>query len=303
MKILLILFVIYALVIGYIVYECLKRIVRPAMHKETELLENEYRNGFGSAIEAYKNEWKKEDFSLPSDDVILSGEIIRNPAAQNKAVIICHGQKVCRISSIKYAQMFYKLGYHVVIYDERHFGRSTGKYSTLGQNEAKDLKNVYEFTKQTFGQDCRIGIHGESMGAATALLSLKYIKPAFVVADCPFSDSYKLFEEFTIKNVHLPPILILPFVELIAKHRYDYDIRNTSPIVSVKESDVPICFMHGTSDGLIKCEHSKAMHEVCKNEKSRLHLFEGADHARSVVIDPKRYEKLLDEFVLDCENA
>lgn len=303
MKILLLLIIIYAAVISYIVYMCLKLITRPVRYSYEQMRNGEVENGFESSVLKYEKEWDREAFELPCNGIKISGEIIRNPkATENKAVIICHGQKVNRYCSIKYAELFRGLGYHVVIYDERYFGKSTGEISTLGQEEAKDLKSVYEYAREVFGKDCLIGLHGESMGAATALLSLKYIEPFFVVADCPFSDSYKLYEEFTVKNIHLPPILILPFVVFIARHKYGYDIMNTNPIEAVRQSSVPICFMHGDSDGLIKHEHSEAMVKVCKDPLSQIHLFKGADHARSIIVDRERYKEIVTEFVKNCEK-
>ncbi len=301
---LLILLFLFIAVISFIVFMCLKLITRPIRYSHEEMRKEEIKNGFASSVLKYENEWNREPFELSVNGIKIDGEIIRNPkAVENKTVIVCHGQKVNRYCSIKYAEMFMDLGYNIVLYDERYFGKSGGEFSTLGQEEAKDLKEVYTYTKKVFGEDCKIGLHGESMGAATSLLSLKYIKPIFVVADCPFSDSYRLYEEFTRKNVHLPPIMILPFVCLIAKHKYGYDIRKTSPIEAVRQSDVPICFMHGTADGLIKHEHSEAMYEACKNKLSQIHLFEGADHARSVFVDTERYKKILNDFVRECEKG
>ena len=295
--------VLYAAVISYIVYMCLSLITRPKRYTYEEMRSAEIANGFGSSVRKYEEEWKREPFELSCNGVKISGEIIENPdPVGNKAVIICHGQKVNRYCSLKYADIFMEMGYKVLIYDERYFGKSGGEISTLGQEEAKDLKEVYAYAKKVFGDDCKIGLHGESMGAATSLLSLQYIEPFFVVADCPFSDSYQLYEEFTVKNVHLPPVLILPWVALIAKQKYGYDIRHTVPIDAVRNSDVPICFMHGTSDGLIRHQHSLAMKEVCRNELGEIHLFEGADHARSIVVYPQAYKAILKAFVEKCER-
>lgn len=287
---------------GYIVIECLKRICKPIRYNRQELYQAEIDNGFKQAIEDYEKKWEKRLFSLECNGVTLKGEVIFHPEDRRKAVIIAHGQKVNRCCSIKYAAMFYNLGYHVLIYDERYFGESSGDYSTLGQNESLDLKEVYAYAREVFGEDCRIGLHGESMGAATSLLSLRYIQPFFVVADCPFCDSTRLFNEFTIKNVHLPPFVVIPFVKILARLRYHYNIAETSPIEAVRNSDVPICFMHGTSDGLIDCDHSRQMYQVCRSELSEIHLFEGADHARSVVVDPEVYEKILSAFVKKVEG-
>ncbi|MBQ1287619.1 MAG: alpha/beta hydrolase, partial [Erysipelotrichaceae bacterium] len=87
----------------------------------------------------------------------------------------------------------------------------------------------------------------------------------------------------------------------IGKLRYHYDVKGTSPINAVKDADVPICFMHGDSDTLIDCHHSKDMFAVCRNKKSELHLFKGAEHARSIAVDPEGYEAILRDFLKSCD--
>ena len=299
-KILLIILLVVAVVLLFIAFKCLNLVVKPICYTEEQIRTNEINDGFGDAVEAYETKWKREDLALERNGITISGEVITNPDAQNKVAIILHGHTANRYASLKYAYMFYRKGYHVVIYDERHFGRSTGDFCTLGQEEALDLKMVYDYVKQIFSQDCLIALHGESMGAATSLLSLKYIRPDLVVADCPFCDSERLFNEFVIKNLHIPPVFVIPLVKVLASLLYDYHIDQVSPIEAVKQSDVPICFMHGTSDDLIDCDHSKQMYKVCKNPLSQLNLFEGAAHARSVFVDKKRYEEILYRFLDSC---
>ncbi|MBQ6492324.1 MAG: alpha/beta hydrolase [Erysipelotrichaceae bacterium] len=281
----------------YVANSCLNLVVKPRIYTEEEIRTEEIEKGFSSAIEAYENKWQREDFLLDCGDVKISGEIITNPKADNKVAIICHGHTVNRFASLKYAELFYNEGFNVIIYDERHFGRSEGAFSTLGQNESKDLARIMKFTREKFSDDCRIVLHGESMGAATSLLALRYDRPELVIADCPFSDSKTLFGEWISKNMHVPPVLILTMMLPLARIRYDYRIKDTSPLEAVRNTDVPICFMHGDNDGLIRCEHSKVMYENCKNDLSELHLYPGADHARSIVNDPEKYKEDVRKFL------
>ena len=288
-------------VLQIIAKKCLDLIIRPVRHSEEEIIKGETNDGFADSIERYEKEWKREDFTLDCQGAVISGEIIENPKAKgNRVVIVCHGHTVNRYTSLKYADIFYNEGCHVVIYDERYFGRSTGDFCTLGQEETKDLLKVYEMVKERF-PGCRIVLHGESMGAATVLLSLRYIKPDAVVADCPFCDSERLFREYIRRNMSIPEILVIPLLEFMAKVKYHYDIRKTSPIAAVKESDVPICLMHGTVDTLIVCDHSEELYKVCRNPLSQLNLFEGARHASSITVDRKRYIKLVHDFLKACD--
>lgn len=303
---LLLLFLVFAGFIGYMTFQCLKLVTDPVSHNYEELKAAEIKDGFQDCIEEYENEWSREEFTLDRKDAIISGEIIRNPNAdegRTKVSIICHGHTANRYACLKYADLFYKRGFHIVVFDERHFGRSDAPYSTLGQNEAKDLVEIIRLVRQTFGEDAYIALHGESMGAATALLVLQYEKVDIVVADCPFSDTEMLFKEWIANNLkNVPPMLLIPFIELYGKIRFRYNVKKTSPIEAVRNSDVPICFMHGDSDGLIHHHHSERMYEVSKNPLSELHLFKGADHAMSIVSDRQGYEALLNAFLKKCDT-
>ena len=39
------------------------------------------------------------------------------------------------------------------------------------------------------------------------------------------------------------------------------------------------------------------MYDAVRNKDSELHLFEGADHAQSVVKDPERYKQIIKNFI------
>ncbi len=55
--------------------------------------------------------------------------------------------------------------------------------------------------------------------------------------------------------------------------------------------------MHGAADTLIACSHSEELYRACRDEQSELHLFDGADHAQSIVSDRARYEAVLLAFL------
>ena len=73
-------------------------------------------------------------------------------------------------------------------------------------------------------------------------------------------------------------------------------------IFRLKVTDVPICFVHGGSDSLIKCEHSARMYKLCRNPLSELHVFTKSEHARSVFDDRERYSKIVADFSKKIEE-
>ncbi len=262
--------------------------------------------GFVQCFEDYKRLWERHDFEIESDDAVIRGEYIVNNASsgpRKKVCIICHGLTAVRAADIKYGKLFYDKGYNLVIFDERYFGESTGPYCTLGLKESNDIKKIIEFTKSLFGEDIFLGLHGESMGASTALFLLDSETPDFVVADCPFSDAGLLIDDLALSRAGILGPLASKNARRIGIKRYDYDFRSVRPIDSVKNSNVPICFMHGDSDTLIDCKHSEEMFKLCKNPLSELHLFEHSNHARSIYDHPDDYKRIMLEFVEKIEKG
>ena len=274
-------------------------------HTEEETRKTEAENGFGEALRLYDNVWHRERFSIESNGETLIGDIIENtaPSGNEKVAIVCHGMMANRICSLKYARMLYDLGYSLVVYDHRFYGESTGNNTTLGYMETKDLLNVISFVKEKFGENVRIALQGESMGAATVLNSLKSFKPYFAAVDCPFSDTIMLMKQVVKVRFHLPAWPVINILRSQAHSRFNYFPDEVVPIDGVKNTSCPILFTHGENDTLIPCVHSERMFKVSSNPLSEIHLFDGADHAESIIKHPVEYEKIFKEFIHKVENA
>lgn len=282
---------------------CLRMVTKPRRWSASGMRAQEIENGFADCVEAYEKRWAREPFELERDGVVLRGEIIDNPTERGerrKIAVICHGQTANRYASLKYADIFLRAGFSALIYDERYFGESDGKFCTLGQEESLDLAEILAFVRRRFGEDCFLAVQGESMGAATALLALRYTTPDLVAVDCPFADSEELFSQWVAARLPIPAGLIMPWFEWLARVRFGYRVHETSPIDAVRHAEVPILFMHGKADTLIPCSHSEELLAACRDTRSELHLFEGADHAQSIVVDRARYEAIIFEFLKKC---
>lgn len=270
-----------------------------------QLSKFDIEHGVGRGIELFNNEWKRVEFSVDSEDVVIKGEYIINPndtGVRKKVAIICHGQTAERISDCKYGAILYDLGYNLVFFDERYHGASTGDYCTLGWKENLDIKKVISFAKSVFGEDMFYGMHGESMGAASELILLDTEKPDFMIADCPFADLELLIHDLAWRQAKFLAPIGMKGARKLGLKRCGFDYTKVKPIESVKISDVPICFMHGNADSLIDHKHSEMLYKASKNPLSEIHLFEGADHALSMASAVETYEKILKDFVLKIER-
>jgi len=295
----------YLLFSGIVAEGLFKSFLFSEGHTEEETRSTEAMNGFGEALRLYDNIWTKERFTIESNGETLVGDIIENtaPSGKEKVAIVCHGMTANRICALKYARMFYDLGYSLVIYDHRYYGESTGDHTTLGYYETSDLLNVISFVKQRFGESVKIALQGESMGAATVLSSLKSFDPYFVAVDCPFSDQIMLMQQVVKARFHLPS---WPVINILRSHvykRFNYYPDEVVPIDGVRNAACPILFTHGKNDTLIPCMHSERMFRECSNPLCEIHLFDGADHAESIIKHPTEYEKIFKDFIKKAESA
>jgi len=249
---------------------------------------------------------QKEEFTLHTRAADISCEylpaVVPTGSVRPKCIIRVHGFSQNRLISVRFIKAFMDLGYHAVIYDQRCFGNSTGEACTMGYREKEDLSAVIDWVKARLGDHTFIGVHGESMGAMTALLALEH-EPRidFVVSDCGLSDLYRGTGCMIRNMTRLPSFPVLPLTRLWMKR--EMDIRKIRPVDQAAKTDKPVLFLHGTGDRTVPYGMSEEMHRVCRNPLSRLELFEGADHGMSHPKEPERYEGIVREFVCAVETA
>lgn len=241
----------------------------------------------------------KREATIPSSFGYSLKAVLVEPHDTNRYIIIAHGVTQSKTNSVKYMNLFLERGFNAVIYDHRRHGESGGKTTSFGHYEKFDLKTVVDWLKKEKGEDLLLGIHGESMGAATLLLYAGILEDGadFYVADCPFSDfseqlAYRVKEEVKL----LPPRLLLPLAELFLFIRDRYSLRDLSPISVIENIKNPILFIHSRKDDFILPSMTEALFEQKQGPK-KLFMAENGLHAQSYSENREEYEKVLDEFL------
>ncbi len=239
---------------------------------------------------------EKTDYMVEgTQGYILHAELLKNPDQSTKYIILSHGYTDNHIGSLKYASMYLQLGFNCIIYDLRGHGENEPTITTYGILEAEDLNLLIEDTLERYPEITVLGLHGESLGAATTITALKY-KPDvdFVVADCGFSDIENVLKK-GYRNAHLP-LFTLELAEIGAKIRYNYSVKDMKPIDSLVENDIPILFIHGGKDTLILPQNSEEMAEATQGYHE-LHIIPDAGHAESFLTDPQMYKSYVEKYL------
>lgn len=241
---------------------------------------------------------KKEILWVESQNGYLLNAVFLQPLPTKNTVIICHGVTESKINSFKFARLFEKLGFNSVVYDHRRHGESGGKTTSFGFYEKSDLQSVVQIIREKIGHDALLGIHGESMGAATTILYAGTFQDEanFHVVDCPFSDFTEQALHVLRRETPFRTMMVLRIANLFLKVRDGYTLNLVSPKEVVQHIETPMLFIHGLEDKFILPYMTEELYEKKQGPKM-LKLFKKGGHARAYIRNPEEYEEIVEQFL------
>lgn len=248
--------------------------------------------------EAWFNAVNKTEQWIESKNGYSLKAIFVEPLETNNYVVICHGVTENKINSLRFVRMFERLGFNSVVFDHRRHGDSGGKTTSFGFYEKIDLQSVVEAVRERAGKEAVLGIHGESMGAATTLLyGGSIIDDAdFYISDCAFSDFEQQVYHIMTQTTPLRSSLAIRFANLFLKLRDGYTLNLVSPIDVIDKIEKPVLFIHSLQDDFILPKMTVDLYEK-KQVPKTLKLFEIGEHAKSFNENSKEYEQVVADFL------
>lgn len=237
-----------------------------------------------------------EDVYITSFDKLkLHARVYLNPNS-NKVAVLCHGYRgtPCRDFSGGAVEVI-KLGYNVILIDERAHGQSEGHSITFGVREVKDAISWVKYARERFGEDIDLTLIGISMGGNVVLTASDKVGKAKIIADCPYS-SPKIMLKETIKEMKLPVAIFYPLVNLTSIIFGHTSLNKTSAYDSIKNTTNEVLIIHGDSDVVVPHFISEDLYKAYP-DKIQYELFKGANHGMSYLVDKPRYQKIIKEFL------
>lgn len=237
----------------------------------------------------------------------LKGIYVKNALETPHTVIIVHGIGQDKWVSMKYADIFLDEGFNIFVFDNRNHGESGGERPSYGYYEKDDLQTCVAYIK-SINPAGIIGIHSESLGAATAMLHAEIYNQnntvAFYIEDCGYSDLRQLYiaraGDYGIPDF-LRPILV-DYMSLICKIRSGFFLGQISPIQSIDNVETPILFVHGEKDDFVPPQMAYDLFQAKSGHKA-LYIAAGAGHAKSITVDEVKYREAIGRFLDDVEDA
>lgn len=259
-------------------------------------------------LKTYENlDWHVENISFTTFDnsiqqtgkqLKLDGLLIRAENPDAPTVIALHGKGSNRIGVLRFGNLFRKLGFNVLIYDQRHHGRSEGDFTTYGYYESHDVKAAIDFLEAKGLNTEQLGIIGESFGAATSLMAGAIDdRIKFVIADSSYIDMPTAVRDNAWRMNYVPhhPIPDLGF--LVAGWLADFDPYEVSPIKSLSNINKPVLIAHCDMDVWAYPQYAYQLYEASDKNFTELKMFPDCEHVAAYDDYTEDYETMVAGFL------
>lgn len=191
------------------------------------------------------------------DGVQLAGWFVPRPGAA--AIVLLHGYPAEKADLLPIAAALAPQ-YAMLLMDQRYFGESEGRATTLGFRERRDLERAVDFV-QSRGA-AAVGVFGFSLGGAVALLAAaEDPRIRAVAAYAPFSDLRELGREL----YGWMWFVRYPFVEamlLWSRLIFGADICRPAPVEAAARLGIPVLLVHSREDEQIPFRHAERLRAV-----------------------------------------
>jgi len=221
------------------------------------------------------------DVTLTTDDGLhLTAWFVPAPGASTSTVLLAHGLQDSKWTLLRLIPWLHDAGYNVMAPDLRGHGGSDKRPTTIGPEEALDIRAALDWL-QAHGVGDRVVGLGQSLGAA-ALVNAAALDSRLkgLILD-------SLFAEW--KNVDyarsylLPPEWLVPGVP--------------DPVALVRQVHIPMLIIHGTADNLVHVDHALRLYQAT-NEPKELWI-NNSGHAWSAWTYPELYQAKILRFLKD----
>jgi pimeloyl-ACP methyl ester carboxylesterase len=222
------------------------------------------------------------------DGIQLSAWFIPRPGAP--AVVLLHGYPADKADLLPLASALAPQ-FATLLVDQRYFGDSEGRATTLGFRERDDLKRAVDFLESRGAKS--VGVFGLSLGGAVALLTAaEDPRIRAIAAYAPFSDLRLLGHEL----YRWMWLARYPFVEamlLWSRVLLGADISRPAPRDAAARLEVPVLLVHSRQDEQIAFSHAERLRDaLAANTRAEFEFMERGRHGEL----PTGFEARLTRF-------
>ena len=237
----------------------------------------------------YFPEIGREDFVTPQQagmdyqevTINAAGEKLHSwfvPAPQARGVVLFfHGNAGSISHRLDYLRMFRELGFSILIFDYRGYGKSSGEPSEIGTyQDAEAAWNYLVETKRIAPSS--IVLYGESLGGAVAAWLAARVKPRALIITSTFTS----LPDLGAKLYPLFPVRLLT--------RYEYNAKKY-----LQAATCPVLIVHSREDEIVPFEHGEQLYTAAHEPKQLLEIHGG--HNTSLILSRDLWMKGVGAFL------
>lgn len=230
------------------------------------------------------------------DNLTLYGYLLEGDP---KEVVICvHGYKSSMQEDFAdRIEIYRKRGSTVLLLNDRAHGKSEGTYLGFSEHDRRDVAKWVDLINEMY-DDPKIYLHGVSMGGATVIhcSNMKLKNVCGIIDDCGFDSIIGISKHLMNDIYHMPyfPFGYLAWFWSIIITGISF---NTSIGEDcVRDTDIPILFIHGRQDNYVPCWMSEKMYKACASAKE-LHLIDDCGHAAAYMMATEEYTSAVNRLM------
>lgn len=238
-----------------------------------------------------------EQVRIPTSDGITLDAWFIPEAGASRTIVICHGAGANKGNFVWFLGPLAGRGYNVMFFDFRAHGASTGRTTTYGIRERRDVLAAVEWLKRERPRQSEmiVGL-GSSQGAmALALATAEEERIDAVILDSPFTSPYELAQD----HARRVPVIGPAFVDLVLagmSAQTGTDFFTTSAVQAVaRMGGRPVMVIHGDDDFAMPAEHAQRLHDAATGPREI--WFGPGPHSNIITADPREYEQRVFRFL------
>ena len=211
-------------------------------------------------------------------------------------VLLFHGHGSNKSGVIKEAETFNKMGYNTLLLDFRAHGNSEGNTTTIGYDEAEDVKLAYDFIKNK--DEKNIVLWGISMGASTITKAIKdyELNPQKIILEMPFG-TIKDAVVGRVKMMRLPPEPISTLLTFWGGTEHGFWAFGMKPEEYAKNIKCPVLLQWGKNDPRVSRSEEDILFSNIPNANKKFVIYETAAHESLCKKEPEKWKAEVAAFL------
>lgn len=228
-----------------------------------------------------------------SDGYRLAGWVV-TPSCPRATVLLFHGVYNHREQTLPRLVLLARAGYRCVAFDFRAHGESTGRFTSFGYHEGRDVAAVDELVRSRWPDQPRVAL-GLSMGAAAICFASQWTRFDAVILESLYRDIHSAFTNRL--QTSYPPWFqrLAPGIVWMTERRLGVRMADVAPIERIEHlAPAPVLLLTGTVDSHAPPSESESLQKRYPGP-SELWLVPGAGHGDVLETAGKAYpERVLD---------